>query len=321
VERSCTAVVVGLAFLASAGAQAAPAASTRASLVLNTNFDSQSCGPSDNSATGGSISSGCSRTDSTFGTASTATVLATAAPGVLRAVVNASITSRYADTRLVNWNTAANGGVSAAQRDSLTITGGSGSGQLVAQFVVHGSAWASVIGTAQPNPQSTFNDSFANYVYSGVLKLGSDTFSYGGSGNADINVPTPPVSTQPQVVTLTTAFTFGAPIDVFASIAMSWSVDARRVVLYSPSGVFVGFGDTVSSVNGAFGDTIYWGGISSVTDSNGVAVAYSVVSESGLDYRNAAVVPEAPRAAALLLGLLGLGGRVGRTLRHRSRLG
>jgi hypothetical protein len=301
---------VSVAVLAPAGAGAAPAASTSASLVLNTNFDTQSCSPSASSITGASISSGCTRSDSTYGTGSTATVLATAAPGVLRAVVDAGITSRYDDSRQVNWNTAANGSVSSSQRDSFTVTapGASGSGVLVATFIVHGSAWATVAGTVPPNPQSTFNDSFANYTYSGSVTLGSATSTFGGSGSASIATPSPPVSTQPQTVTLTTPFTFGAPITVAAAFTMDWSLDARRVVLYTPSGVFVGFGDTVSSVDGAFGDTLYWGGISSVTNSSGLAVAYSVVSESGLDYRDAAAVPEASRAAVLLLGLLGLAG-------------
>jgi hypothetical protein len=67
---------------------------------------------------------------------------------------------------------------------------------------------------------------------------------------------------------------------------------------------FIGNGATVASASGAadLGNSLYWGGISSVTLSDGTSVAFNVKSESGTDYSQSFVptgdVPE-PESLAL----------------------
>ena len=193
-----------------------------------------------------------------------------------------------------------NGGVSATGRDSLTITapGASGSGTLTASYMVHGSATASVDG---------YGDSFANYFYQLSLVVGAATAVYTGTANADINTPSPPGSAIPSMITLVTPFFFGEPIDLSASFAFDFWADARRVPIYDQY-TLVGFDDSVSNITGAFNDTIYWDGITSVTDSAGRPVDYTVSSLTGFDYSGPALgaAPEISTWAMLSLGFCGL---------------
>jgi hypothetical protein len=301
------------------GAFAATSTHTEIGMVLNTNFDSKSCSPTMTTPGGGS--SACVLTDSAHGSGSNLSASAVATPGVLRAKVDAYVDSAYPGNQLVGLNTAANGGIRASQQDTLTLTapGLNGTtGTLVGGYFLHGSATAAISGMQGVNTSG--NDSFANFSFGGELRLGSAKARFGGRGAADINLAHPTPSVLPGYVQLTTSFTFGSPLPLSSSMAMDWSSDARRVVLYSGTPPFltpVNTFDSAAHIEGKFGDTIYWAGIASVTDSAGHAVAFTATSESGFDYGHAAVVPEPSRVVLMLMGvavLLGWRRRVPRQL-------
>ncbi len=291
--------------IAHVSAFAATSTHTEIGMVLNTNFDSKSCSPA--MTTPGGASSACVLSDSAHGSGSNLSASAMATPGVLRARVDAYIDSAYPGNQLAGLNTAANGGIRASQQDTLTLTapGLNGTtGTLVGGYFLHGSATASISGMQGVNTSG--NDSFANFSFGGELTLGSAKASFGGQGAADINLAKPTPSVLPGYVQLTTSFTFGSPLPLSSSVAMDWSSDARRVVLYSGTPPFlipVNTFDSTARIEGKFGDTIYWAGLVSVTDSAGNAVAFTVTSESGFDYGHAAVVPEPSRVVLMFTGV------------------
>ncbi|MBI3349461.1 MAG: PEP-CTERM sorting domain-containing protein [Burkholderiales bacterium] len=284
---------------------AATSTHTEIGMVLNTNFDSKSCSPA--MTTWGGASSACALSDSAHGSGSNLSASAMATPGVLRAKVDAYIDSAYPGNQLAGLNTAANGAIRASQQDTLTLTapGLNGTtGTLVGGYFLHGSATAAISGMQGVNTSG--NDSFANFSFGGELKLGSAKASFGGQGAADITLSHPTPSVLPGYVQLTTSFTFGSPLPLSSSVAMDWSSDARRVVLYSGTPPFlvpVNTFDSTANIEGKFGDTIYWAGIVSVTDSVGNAVAFTLTSESGFDYGHAAAVPEPSRVVLMFTGI------------------
>lgn len=117
----------------------------------------------------------------------------------------------------------------------------------------------------------------------------------------------------PGLWTLAMDFKFGTPIqvDMWGDISSNASAFACTTSLAGCTG-----SSSLSSTVD-FGHTMYWGGISSLTDSFGNAVNnYSVSSASGFDYRYSAVPVPEPSAVMMLLAGFGL---VGAIARRRSR--
>ena len=102
-------------------------------------------------------------------------------------------------------------------------------------------------------------------------------------------------------------FVFGTPLTLGYSLVAS--SDARGTGSYYKSAIS-GQATAVADMS----HTLAWGGIVSVTDSNGLVIpAYGLSSDSGLDYRVAAAVPE-PQTWMLLLAGMGV---VGAAMRRR----
>ena len=205
--------------------------------------------------------------------------------------------------------------------DNFTIDGGALNGQRG-----HLTAGFSVSGSFTENHDSSINGAAnLSQYFRASLRLsnaaaGQDAFAYGGqqfrqdyNGGSEGTYSSEPFRA-PGIWPIEIDFIFGTPIDV-----SSWGDAAVTVNAYASS-------PYMSSNLGAeadFGNTMYWNGITGVTDSLGNPVTnYTMSSGSGFDYRYSAVVP-LPAAAWLfgsgLLGLIGVAR--GKARKTRRRIG
>jgi hypothetical protein len=115
----------------------------------------------------------------------------------------------------------------------------------------------------------------------------------------------------PTSITLVTPFLFGVPIDISAKIAGGASSAADGV--QTEAGYFNS--EAKASVN--YGNTVYWGGIQSVTGANGAPITtFTALSADGFNYA-VGVVPEPSALVLMLVGLTAVGARVQRQVKRQ----
>lgn len=103
----------------------------------------------------------------------------------------------------------------------------------------------------------------------------------------------------------------GSPYGQFT--LTGWLPVNRPVYTYTGLNVSTALGRTAAVASGQasadLGNSVYWGGISSVTMADGSALSYTITSDSGTDYARSYVpaspVPEPSRVLMMALGLAG----------------
>ena len=267
-----------LAVVATTNSDATVITTVRVGSVLTGNLDPQSC--SQDSAVG---LAGCSLQDQTKGTGSKAGADAFASPGVLNVSVAVDLTSQFNINNNANLKASGRANAFASFTDAMTINaaGMAGqSGRLIGGFVVSGSANADVSGILSAN------DSSGSVTYAGLFTLGSAQAGFQGNVREDLvagNVATPAPNL---VYVMDTPFVFGRPLAMVANFDISSDAVATRS--YANPNLFV---DSTASATGDFGHTIYWGGITSIMDALANSIAFTVTSESGVNYALATVAP------------------------------
>lgn len=219
---------------------------------------------------------------------------ATAGPGSVRISSNADAFSVGTTSYSVN------GWSSASFVDSIAIQGPAGkTGVLTGTLVFNGGLGATASGSpnSSTNAGASYNFS-ASFFGQNVGLSGSVLKATNGTSN----------STNPAggAFTVTANISFGADGWAVGTITMGATTQseasARPYQATSVSPVIAAEAHAAA----AFGHTLYWGGIDSLTV-DGIALSgYALTSASGIDYRfSTAPVPE-PGTAVLLLGGMGL---------------
>ncbi|MFO0688253.1 MAG: hypothetical protein U0900_06055 [Myxococcota bacterium] len=238
------------------------------------------------------------------GTGLTNTVVtASAQTGAVELVAVASATTSeygWASGSTISYTTG--GGAAAQFSDSFTIESPGRTntlGYVTATFKlagVHGISLSGGVGSPIND-----NDSYANVNVATQVRLGLasqiDHVTESGTIEPDSHTLDGEV---PATITLTTSFLFGTPIDVSAKISAGVSSSARRVIFDTTSQVWV---DSLATAGAEYGSSLVWGGISTITDANGVPIAHwTALSSTGTDYAVAAPEPDA--ATMVVAGVL-----------------
>jgi hypothetical protein len=137
--------------------------------------------------------------------------------------------------------------------------------------------------------------------------LGSDTYAFATqvmSNEGDIIA----LDIAPATIPVDEPFVSGIPFQI--SYTMTVEANAQ---LSNADLVHKQSGQAASS--GKFADTLAWGGITSITDSNGVPLTgWTVTSASGFDYSKPATAPEPSTLALLMFAAAGWCRRRRRTI-------
>jgi len=116
----------------------------------------------------------------------------------------------------------------------------------------------------------------------------------------------------PTSITLVTPFLFGVPINISAKIAGGATTAADRVPTQGGGSV-----DSEAKASVNYGNTVYWGGIESVTGANGAPITtFTALSADGFNYA-VGVVPEPSALVLMLVGLTAVGARVQRQVKRQ----
>lgn len=224
--------------------------------------------------------------------------LASAAFGSVRITANADTQSLGLDPYSGNaWS-------SASFVDAVAISGPAGkSGLLTGTIFFSGALGA----TATGSPNAATNAG-ANYNFS--ASFFGQNVGLGGSVLEATNGTSMASNPQGGAFTVTALINFDATGWAIGSVTMSAVTQAessaRPFQPYSGAPI----DGATASASAAFGHTLYWGGISSLTVDGVEYSGYDLVSASGTDYRlSTAPVPEAGTAAMMLAGMAVVGWR------------
>lgn len=230
---------------------------------------------------------------------------ATAGPGSVRITSQADVVSVGTTSYSVN------GWSNASFVDSIAIQGPAGkTGVLTGTLVFNGGLGATASGSpnSATNAGASYNFS-ASFFGQNVGLSGSVLEASNGTSN----------STNPAggAFTVTANISFGADGWAVGTITLGATTQSEASARpYQATSVSPVIGAEAHAA-AAFGHTLYWGGIDSLTVDGQVLTGYTLLSASGIDYRlSTAPVPEPGIAALLLAGLAVVLRRVRLTSAH-----
>lgn len=294
-----TVVAAAMAVASAAQAQPALPAAQAYAQATSTDFAGNACDSGLQIGTS-STSAGCASVSSGVNAAS----MATAGFG------KASLTSN-ADTH--STGTASHTGIgwsSASFVDWVAIQGPAGkTGMLTGTLFFSGGIGALASGSpnSATNAGASYNFSASffgqNVGLSGSVLEASNGISNSSNAAGGAFMVTAPIS-------------FGSDGWAVGSMTMTAITQAESSARpYQPTSVAPIIGATANAA-AAFGHTLYWGGITSLTVDGVELSGYALTSASGADYRfSTAPVPEPGTVALLLAGLATIGWRQGRSRR------
>lgn len=253
--------------------------------------------PNDPCSTSLSASLGLSGACASGASDSTASGVASAGKGVVKAISTVD-----ASSSLTGGSRGGSATANASFSEQLAIIGlPNASGHLTGLVVVDGSVGTSVSGSSlsATSASATFQltGSFFNQNFSQQANSGIGTNGYDEHSALLHGTPIP----------IDVSFTFDSTGMAVGSFTLNLQTQVSGLAAgYQETSVSPYIGGHTAATS-AFGHTVYWGGIASLQINGTTTTAYSVVSASGLDYRFAAAVPEPGLLPLLLLGLGVLG--------------
>ncbi|MDR7271051.1 hypothetical protein J2X20_003709 [Pelomonas saccharophila] len=292
-------ILLAIAWVAVGAARAQPAlpAAQAYAQATSTDFAGNAC-DSGLQIGIGSVSAGCASVSSGVNAGS----VATAGSGAVRLTANADTHSTGTDSHAgIGWS-------SASFVDWIAIAGPAGkTGMLTGTIYFSGGIGAKANGSA-----NTSTNAGASYSFSASL-FGQNVALSGGVLQATNSVSN---STNPAggAFTVTAPISFGSDGWALGSMTMTAITQAESAARPYRETSISPIIDADARASAAFGHTLYWGGISSLTVDGVELNGYALTSASGADYRfSTAPVPEPSAFALLLAGLGAIAWRKGRS--------
>ena len=226
-----------------------------------------------------------------------------ASPAVLRAEMEGSVSSSTSGSFLTETSAIAGGSLGVSWSDNMILDPNLPVGtslKVDASLILNGVYSGFAAGSLAANQHFATWAVSVNLTGLGVLDqvnggigttLGS--FQNGTLGTLNFSGGYPEL-----IIPISFTVVGGQPEDFGVRMSLGGSATARTVSRGAPGSVTAGF-------SASFSHTLLWGGISSVTDlTTGLPVLdYTITSDSGFDYSQAASVPEASSALLIALGI------------------